>query len=61
MEDLEERIEKLETDAADCDLIAKLAADAVKRETFGHLARQLRQMASDLRAVMQARAGQDAA
>ena len=36
----------------DKDLIAKLAGDSVKRDTFRHLA-ELRQMAADVRAVIE--------
>ena len=61
MEDQKAKLEKFETDAADCDLIAKLAGDPVKRETFHHLAKQLRQMAEDIRAVMALKSKQDAA
>ncbi|ETR76310.1 hypothetical protein X566_17265 [Afipia sp. P52-10] len=55
MQDLKAKLEKLLTDAEDCDLIAKLATDNVKRETFNKLARQLRQMAAEVEAVLKAR------
>jgi hypothetical protein len=48
-QDLKARVEKLIADAADCDLIASLAADVKKRATFRRLAEQFRTMAADLR------------
>jgi hypothetical protein len=48
VQDLKSRHEKLLTDAADCDLIAKLATDLKKRETFTRLGRDLKQLADDL-------------
>jgi len=48
MKDLQARLEKLLVEAEDCDLIARLATDMAKRETFARLARQLRTMADEL-------------
>jgi len=50
MKDLTAELEKLLTNAEDCELIARLASDKSKRETFSRIARQLREMASDLKA-----------
>ena len=50
MQDLKSRHEKLLVDAADCELIASLAADQRKREMFANLARDLKQMAADVAA-----------
>ena len=50
MKDLEAELEKLLVDAEDCELIARLATDMEKRGTFARLARQLRSMASEVRA-----------
>jgi hypothetical protein len=48
-QDLKARLEKLMADAADCDLIASLAADLKKRATFRRIAEQFRTMAAELR------------
>jgi hypothetical protein len=48
MQDLKDKMEKLMADAAECDLIAGLAADKDKREAFRNLAAQHRKMAEDL-------------
>jgi hypothetical protein len=52
MEDLKAKLEKLLSDAEDCELIARLAADAQKRELFRRLAADLRAMARDVEAVI---------
>ena len=49
MKDLEAELEKLLIDAEDCELIARLATDKEKRDTFTRLARQLRSMAAEVR------------
>ena len=60
MEDLRARLEKLLTDAEDCALIGKLATDARKRDLFNRLAANLRNMASDVQAMIASkRAGGD--
>ncbi len=55
MEDLQARLEKLLTDAEDCSLIGKLATDAAKRDLFNRLAANLRNMASDVQAMIASR------
>jgi len=50
MKDLKAELEKLLTNAEDCELIARLATDLSKRETFSKIAKQLREMAAELRA-----------
>jgi hypothetical protein len=50
MKDLQTELEKLLVDAEDCELIARLATDKEKRETFSRLARQLLSMAAEVRA-----------
>ena len=55
MEDLQERLEKLLTDAEDCALIGKLATDVRKRDLFNRLATDLRAMAFDVQAMIAAR------
>jgi hypothetical protein len=52
MEDLSARLEKLLTEAADCELIGKLATDPHKRALFQKLATDLRSMARDVEAVI---------
>ena len=47
--DLKTRMEKLIADAADCDLIASLAADLRKRAMFRRMAEQFRTMAAELK------------
>lgn len=52
MKDLREKLEKLLTEAEDCELIAKLATDIKKRELFAKLATDLRGMARDIEAMI---------
>jgi hypothetical protein len=52
MKDLTDKLEKLRSDAEDCDLIGRLATDQTKRETFRRLASQLRDMAAELEVVI---------
>jgi hypothetical protein len=55
MKDLKAELEKLLVNAEDCELIARLATDSDKRETFGRIAKQLRGMAAELKAEIAAR------
>jgi hypothetical protein len=48
VQDLHAKREKLLLESADCDLIANLATDPKKRETFRHLSRQLKKLAADI-------------
>jgi hypothetical protein len=59
MKDLKAELEKLLVNAEDCDLIARLATDKEKRETFSRIARQLRGMAAELRAEIAVRLAAD--
>jgi hypothetical protein len=52
MQDLREKLEKLLTEAEDCDLIGRLATDKQKRELFKKLATDLRGMARDIEAMI---------
>jgi hypothetical protein len=52
MEDLSARLEKLLTEAEDCDLIGKLATDLKKRALFQKLASDLRSMAREVEAMI---------
>jgi hypothetical protein len=54
MRDLKTKLEKLRVDAADCDLISKLATDPAKRELFTRLSRRLLAMAAEVEAVIAA-------
>jgi hypothetical protein len=55
MEDLSAKLEKLLTEADDCELIGKLATDLKKRELFKKLAIDLRSMAHDIQAMISTR------
>jgi hypothetical protein len=46
------KLEKLRVDAAECDLISKLATDYGKRELFARLSRRLLDMAADVEAAI---------
>ena len=48
MNDLQARLEKLHTDAADCALISELATELRKRELFARLAAHLRGLAREI-------------
>ena len=48
MKDIKQQLEKLAAEADDCDLIAKLAGDPAKRETFRRLASKYRSMHDEL-------------
>lgn len=52
MKDLQARLDKLLTDAEDCDLIAKLATNPQKRALFEKLATDLRSSARDIEIVL---------
>ena len=53
MKDLQARVEKLLKGAKECDLIAKRAtADIQKRALFEKLARDYREMAQDVQAII---------
>jgi hypothetical protein len=55
MEDLRAKLEKLLTEAEDCELIGRLATDVKKRELFKKLAVNLRAMAHDIQSMIGAR------
>ncbi|HYI94018.1 MAG TPA: hypothetical protein VEX68_10780 [Bryobacteraceae bacterium] len=59
MKDIQHRFERLLTDAEDCALISKLAADPVKRAAFQKLATKYRIMALELKALVISDAIQD--
>ena len=52
MDDLNAKLEKLLTEAEDCDLIGRLATDKAKRELFEKLAVDLRAMARNIKAMV---------
>jgi hypothetical protein len=60
MQDLQNQREKLLINAADCELISNLAADADKRATFRRMAEKLRRMADEIGTAPGARQGMDA-
>ena len=55
MADLECRLERFETLAAECELIAKLATDGTKRELYLRLALHYRELVTDMRTAMGAK------
>ena len=57
MEDMQTKLTKLLDDANDCDLISNLATDQRKRATFRRMARELREVATRLRADIAAHNG----
>lgn len=52
MQDFLARLERLQAAAAECDLIANLAADVQKREMFNKLAADYRAMAKDIEKII---------
>lgn len=52
MIDIKEKLERLEVDAAECDLISNLAIDMIKREAFNKLAQQYREMAAEIKRLI---------
>jgi hypothetical protein len=55
MKDLKAKLEKLRVEAAECDLISKLATDRAKRGLFERLSRQLLDMAAEVEAAIAAK------
>ena len=55
MEDLQGQLERLLTEAEDCEIIAKLATDPKKRKLFKRLAGDLRRLADDIDSIVVAR------
>ena len=55
MQDLSAKLEKLRSEAEDCELIASMAIDIRKRTLFARLALDLRSMARDVEAMIAAR------
>lgn len=55
MKDFKNHLERLAVEAAECEIIAKLATDPSKRDTFERLARQYRSMLEDLQADLNKR------
>lgn len=52
MNDIVERVEKLERDAVECDLVAQLAVNTEKKAAFVTLAHEYRVMAARLRKIV---------
>jgi hypothetical protein len=59
MQDMHAKLEKLLTEAEDCDIIGRLATDAKKRELFQRLAADLRGLARDIEAMIAGREADD--
>mgnify|MGYP000361816831 CR=1 FL=1 len=53
MHDFKRQIEKLENDAIECDLIAKLAIDNAKRDAFARLAEEFHSLAQLMKRELQ--------
>ena len=53
MADFEYRLERFETLAAECELIAKLATDGTKRELYLRLALHYRELVTDMRTAIE--------
>jgi hypothetical protein len=58
MQDLHAKLEKILSEAEDCELIGRLATDIKKRQLFRKLAADLRSMVRDIEAVVAGRAPQ---
>ena len=56
MTDLECRLDRFETLAAECELIAKLATDGAKRELYLRLALHYRELVADMRTAISTKA-----
>jgi hypothetical protein len=52
MTDLQDRLERFETLAADCELIAKAATDGAQRELYLRLAVHYRELVADMRTAI---------
>ncbi len=52
MTDLQGILERLEIEAAECEMIAKLATDRAKRELYSRLASYCRELAAEARKVI---------
>jgi hypothetical protein len=49
MNDLQAKLERFEIDAAECEIIARLATDTAKRELYLRLALHYRELVADMR------------
>ncbi|WP_377830231.1 hypothetical protein ACFKHW_15810 [Bradyrhizobium lupini] len=56
MTELENRLERFETLTAECELIARLATDSTKRESYLKLSERYRQLAVDMRQAIASQA-----
>jgi hypothetical protein len=57
MEDLKAKLDRLRSEAVDCEMIGNLAADKEKRDLFRKLAFDLRSMAQGIEALIAVRKG----
>jgi hypothetical protein len=55
MDGMQVQLERLRTEAEDCDILAHMAVDAKKRELFKRLAGDLRRLAADIETVVAGR------
>ena len=59
MRDMEAHLEKLLTDAAECELISRLATDVAKRDLFKRLSEHLKVLAGEVESAIQQRLSRD--
>jgi len=57
--DMEAHLEKLLTDAAECELISRLATDVAKRDLFKRLSEHLKVLAGEVESAIQQRLSRD--
>lgn len=60
MKDMEAHLEKLLRDAAECELISRLATDVAKRDLFNRLAQHLKMLADEVERAMAQKISRDA-
>ena len=56
---MEAHLEKLLTDAAECELISRLATDVAKRDLFKRLSEHLKVLAGEVESAIQQRLSRD--
>lgn len=52
MTGLQAKLERFEMDAAECEIIARLATDGAKRDLYSRLALHYRQLAADIQKAL---------
>jgi hypothetical protein len=54
MRDIQKHLEKLRTDAAECETVSEVSADRAKRDLFARLAAHLTTLANEVERVLSA-------